>query len=144
MARQYQLTTPLRLVNAAGRVALRAGIGPPGAYLLTVRGRRTGKEYTTPVALIEGPDGRYLVAPYGEVGWVRNARAAGQVTLTRGRRREGLRIQELESYQAGPVLQRYVQKNRIVRPYFDAAHDGPPEAFVAEAPRHPVFRLLSA
>jgi deazaflavin-dependent oxidoreductase (nitroreductase family) len=144
MARPYVLTRPLRLVNSAGRVALRLGIGPPGAYLLTVRGRRSGRSYTTPVALIEDPGRRYLVAPYGEVGWVRNARAAGEVTLTRGRRREQPRIVEVDPQEAGPVLQKYVRKNRIVRPYFDAKHDGPAEAFVAEAPRHPVFRLEPA
>src|SRR5690349_7754909 len=123
MARQYRLTRPLRLVNAAGRVALRLGLAPPGAYLLTVRGRRTGREHSTPVALIENTAGRFLVAPYGETGWVRNARAAGEVTLTRGRRRERLRLQELPPEEAGPVLKRYVQKNRIVRPYLDARHD---------------------
>jgi deazaflavin-dependent oxidoreductase (nitroreductase family) len=141
MARPYVLTRPLRLVNAAGRVALRFGLAPPGAYLLSVRGRRSGRRYTTPVALIEEPGRRYLVAPYGEVGWVRNARAAGEVELRRGGRHERLRIHEVEPAEAGPVLRTYARKNRIVRPYFDARHDGPVEAFVAEASRHPVFRL---
>src|SRR5215470_13215927 len=127
MAKQYRLTRPLRLINDVGRFALRFGLAPPGAYLLTVRGRRSGRQYSTPVALIEGGDGRFLVAPYGETGWVRNARAAGEVTLTRGRRRERLRLHELPPEQAGPVLRRYVQKNRIVRPYFDARHDDPVE-----------------
>jgi deazaflavin-dependent oxidoreductase (nitroreductase family) len=141
MAKPYVLTRPLRLVNAAGRVALRFGLAPPGAYLLTVRGRHSGRRYTTPVALIEEPGRRYLVAPYGEVGWVRNARAAGEVELRRGRRHERLRIHEVDPPEAGPVLRTYARKNRIVRPYFDARHDGPLEAFVAEASRHPVFRL---
>jgi hypothetical protein len=38
-------------------------------------------------------------------------------------------------------LKRYVQQERIVRRWFDAPHDGPAEAFAAEADRHPVFRL---
>ena len=42
------------------------------------------------------------------------------------------------------MLQTYVRKNRIVRPYFEARHDGPVDAFVAEAARHPVFRLEPA
>jgi hypothetical protein len=29
-----------------------------------------------------------------------------------------------------------------VKPFFEAAPDGPLEAFAAEAARHPVFRLL--
>jgi hypothetical protein len=39
------------------------------------------------------------------------------------------------------VLQAYVRKVRVVRPFFDAAPDGPPAAFAAELSRHPVFRL---
>ncbi len=52
--------------------------------LLRVRGRKTGLPRTTPVSLIEHEGRRWLVAPYGEVGWVRNARAAGEAELLRG------------------------------------------------------------
>jgi hypothetical protein len=82
------------------------------------------------------------VAPYGDVGWVRNARAAGQVTLSRGGRSETLPIRELPPAEAAPVLQRYVTRVPITRPYFDVRLDSPLAAFVQEAPRHPVFRLI--
>jgi hypothetical protein len=74
-----------------------------------VPGRKSGRTYSTPVILIENGQ-RWLVAPYGEVSWVRNARAAGQVTLSRGRRREEIKISE-------------------VGPPFDASPDSPLEAF---------------
>jgi deazaflavin-dependent oxidoreductase (nitroreductase family) len=130
-----------RGLNAAMVAALRRGVGPPGIWLLTTRGRRTGTPRTTPVSLVEDESARYLVSPYGAAAWVHNARAAGSVTLHRGRRSETLPVTELSAQESGPVLKRYVQRERIVRPWFDAAPDATIEAFVAEAGRHPVFRL---
>jgi deazaflavin-dependent oxidoreductase (nitroreductase family) len=112
---------------------------PGPTYLLTVRGRRTGRPMSTPVTLVEEAGDRWLVAPYGVVGWVRNARAAGQITLSRGTRSETLPIRELSPSEAAPVLQRYVTRVPITRPYFDARPDSPLAAFETEAPRHPVF-----
>ena len=128
-------------LNAAMTAFLRLGLAPPGVWLLTTRGRRTGTQRTTPVSLVEDDTARYLVSPYGTTAWVHNARAAGSVTLRRGRRADTLAITELSPEQSAPILKRYVQEQRIVRPWFDARHDGPVEAFVAEAARHPVFRL---
>ena len=39
------------------------------------------------------------------------------------------------------MLQRYITRVPITRPYFDAKPDSPLAAFIAEAPRHPVFQL---
>jgi len=82
------------------------------------------------------------VAPYGAVGWVRNARAAGRVTLSRGSRSEVVRVAELGPEESAPVLKRYVTEVPITRPFFDVTPDSPLDAFRAEAPRHPVFRIL--
>lgn len=105
-----------------------------------MRGRKTGRIYSTPVRLVENGE-RWLVAPYGEVGWVRNAREAGEVTLKRGRRSETVKIEEISSAGAAPVLRQYVQQVAVTRPFFDAGPDSPLEAFEAEASHHPVFRL---
>jgi deazaflavin-dependent oxidoreductase (nitroreductase family) len=120
---------------------LRLGVAPKGMYLLTVRGRRSGRLYSTPVILVERGTQRWLVAPYGEVNWVRNARAAGQVTLRRGRRSATVKVIALGPDESAPVLKEYVQRIRVARPYFDAAPQAPLEAFAAEAARHPVFQL---
>ena len=142
MARTYRLTTPRKLANWLLTALLRLGIAPQMTYLLTVRGRRSGKLYSTPINLIEHGDDRWLVAPYGVVNWVRNARAAGQVTLTRGRRSECVKITELGPDDSAPILKEYVQRNAITRPYIDAPPDAPAEAFAAEASRHPVFKIV--
>ena len=92
--------------------------------------------------LVEEGTDRFLVAPYGERPWVANARAAGTVELSRGRRVERLAVEELPSAEAAPVLKRYVKEvGAVVRPYFDARPDDSVDAFAAEAARHPVFRL---
>jgi deazaflavin-dependent oxidoreductase (nitroreductase family) len=141
MAENYNLTRPRRILNALMRALLRLGVAPSGTYLLTVRGRRTGRPHSTPVTLVERDDRRWLVAPYGAVGWVRNARAAGQVQLTRGRQSESLGLDEVSGDEAASVLQSYLGNVRVVRPFFDATPDSPLAAFAVEASRHPVFRL---
>jgi hypothetical protein len=72
---------------------------------------------------------------------VRNARAAGQVTLTRGGRSETVSLVELGPEESAPVLRKYITNESIMRPYFDVQPDSPLEAFVVEAPRHPVFLI---
>ncbi len=141
MAKNYRLTFWRRAVNVLVRCLLRVGLGPPHTYLLSVRGRRTGRLYSTPVTLVEEANRRWLVAPYGEVGWVRNARAAGRVTLSRGAQSERVATFEVESAEAAPVLRRYVTQVPITKPYFDVGPDSSLDAFLGEAPRHPVFRI---
>ena len=80
---------------------------------------------------------RWLVAPYGEVSWVQNARAAGRVWLARGRRREECEIAEVNPIEAGPVLLEYVTMEPITRPFFDAPVGAPVAAFAANAATHP-------
>jgi deazaflavin-dependent oxidoreductase (nitroreductase family) len=143
VAAAYRLSPSRRAINRVVRLLLRVGLMPGPTYLLTVPGRRTGRPFSTPVTLVEEQGSRWLVAPYGDVGWVRNARAAGRVTLSRGGRSETLPIRELPPAEAAPVLQRYVTRVPVTRPYFDATPDSPLAAFIAEAPRHPVFALGS-
>lgn len=143
MSATYRLSGWRQLLNTLVGTLLRVGLGPRHTYLLTVRGRRTGTRYSTPVTLVERGGQRWLVAPYGEVSWVRNARAAGQVTLSRGRRSETVAIVELGPEESAPVLKQYVTEIPITRPFFDAKPGSSLEAFVAEAQRHPVFRIHS-
>lgn len=141
MAATYRLGTARRLANSLIRGLLRLGLGPARTYLLTVAGRKTGRPLSTPVTLVEMDGQRWLVAPYGEVAWVRNVRAAGRATLTRGRHMEAVTARALGPAESAPVLRRYVTDVPITRPYFDVRPDSPLEAFVAAAPKHPVFLL---
>jgi deazaflavin-dependent oxidoreductase (nitroreductase family) len=139
----YRMSPVRRSINALVRPLARLGLTGPRTYLLTVPGRKTGKLWSTPVSIVKEGGARWLVAPYGERNWVRNARAAGWVELRRGRRRERLAVGELTSEEAVPVLRRYYELGRVTRPFFDVKLASPEEDWVAEAPRHPVFRLIS-
>jgi deazaflavin-dependent oxidoreductase (nitroreductase family) len=141
MAKQYRLGLARRLANWIVRALLRVGIAPPRTYLLVVPGRRTGALYRTPVTLVEEARDRWLVAPYGEVAWVRNVRAAGRVTLQRGRHSETVGVVELSPREAAGVLRTYLRQVPITRPFFDVSVESAADDFIAEAPRHPVFRL---
>jgi len=74
---------------------LRWGVpmGPNG--LLTVRGRKSGLQRTTPVAVVEAAGRRWIIGTFGDVNWVRNLRAAGEGTLTVGRRHFQVKAVEL-------------------------------------------------
>ena len=141
MPRQYQVNGMNRLVNRLMARLIRWDIAPAGTYLLTVKGRKTGNKYSAPVILIER-DGRcWLVSPYGEVNWVKNTRTAGEVTISRGKVSETLKIQECSPKESAPILKEYITKEGIVRPYFDAKLEDSLEVFETEAPNHPVFLL---
>ena len=142
MARTYRMSAFARFGNTMSAAMIRLGIAPPGMRLLTVRGRKSGLPRTTPVNLIEHGGSRWLVAPYGEVAWVRNVRAAGEVELRRVRTSERCLAREAIGAEAVPVLRSYLRQLRlVVGPYFDVSPSSPDAAFAAEAPRHPVFLL---
>ena len=101
----------------------------------------SGKLWSTPVSIVAEGGERWLVAPYGARNWVKNARAAGWVRLRRGSRDERLAVEELDPEEAVPVLKRYYELARVTRPFFDATLASSDEEWLAEAPRHPVFRL---
>jgi deazaflavin-dependent oxidoreductase (nitroreductase family) len=141
MAWAYRLGLWRRAVYRIIRALLWLGVSPPHTYLLTVRGRKSGKPYSTPVTLVEENGQRWLVSPYGEVGWVKNARAAGQVTLERRRRAETVSIVKLSPEDAAPVLKKYITQVPITRPFFGVTPQSGIDEFIAEAPKHPVFRV---
>jgi deazaflavin-dependent oxidoreductase (nitroreductase family) len=138
--RQYRPSRGRRVGDAIISVFVRAGL-VPSTYLLTTKGRKTGRPLTHPATVVEHDGRRWLVAPYGTVSWVHNARAAGRVTLRRRGDRQTYAIREVPAAEAGPVLKRYVAIATATRPYFQADKDAPVEDFVAEADRHPVFEL---
>jgi deazaflavin-dependent oxidoreductase (nitroreductase family) len=65
---------------------LSAGIPLGYNRLVTIRGRKSGIARVTPIAVLEIGERRWVWAPWGQVNWVRNLRAAGQATIQlRGR-----------------------------------------------------------
>jgi deazaflavin-dependent oxidoreductase (nitroreductase family) len=145
VARTYRLGPGRKAVNVVVGALLWLGVPAPQktSHLLTTHGRKSGRARTVPVNLVEADGERWLVSPYGEVGWVHNLRADPALQLRRGRSRESLVAAEVGAETAGPILQQYVRQVPITAPFFDADRDDPVESFVVEAGRHPVFRLAS-
>ncbi len=50
--------------------------------IVTIRGRKTGAPRTVALAVLEVSGRRWVWAPWGDVNWVRNLRAAGRATIT--------------------------------------------------------------
>lgn len=142
MAKTFRVSFGVRLSNFFIRNMLRAGIKIGAMALITVRGRKSGQLRTTPIVVGEADGSRWIVSPYGEVNWVRNLRAAGEATLTRGRRSERITATALSAEEAAPVLKKSLQgAPSFLLAYFDVRPDSPLEDFLREAPRHPVFLI---
>ena len=149
MAKTYRVTFAVRASNWMVAILLRAGLKMGFKHfpmvLLTVRGRKSGQPRATPVVIDERGDQRYLVGTFGNVNWVRNLRAAGEATLTRGRRAEQVAVVELTPAEAAPFLKQIISTAPgFIRGYFDVTADSSLEEFEREAPRHPVFLVQPA
>lgn len=149
MAKTYHVTFAVRasnwMVATLLRLGLKMGARDFPMVLLTVRGRKSGQPRTTPVVLSEQDGKRYLVGTFGEVNWVRNLRAAGQATLTRGRHTEAISVTELPTAEAARFLKQVVSTAPgFIRGYFDVTPASSLEEFEREAPRHPVFLVQPA
>jgi deazaflavin-dependent oxidoreductase (nitroreductase family) len=135
--------------NALVRRLLAFGLPLGPNALLTVRGRKSGRPRTTPVAVIEIDGGRWISSPYGDVNWVRNLRAEGQGVITVRGRTEEVRAVELSTEEAavffaetfGPYV-RGLPAGRFILSLLGAREmvDDPQSA----ARRHPVFELHAA
>jgi deazaflavin-dependent oxidoreductase (nitroreductase family) len=121
------------------------GIGPKYIYLLEARGRKTGRVFSTPVNLMAVGGKQILVAPRGRTQWVRNAEAAGEITLKRGsfRQRFGLRV--IPDADKPELLKTYLDRYAsAVQRYFPVQAGSPKEAFRDVAGNYPVFELIAS
>jgi deazaflavin-dependent oxidoreductase (nitroreductase family) len=143
LARQYHPGRGRHVENTIMSALVRAGL-VPRSYLLMTQGRKTGRARINPVVPVEHDGRRWLVAPYGTVSRVHNARATGRVSLARRGNSRDYTVREVRPDKAGPVLKQYIRIARATRPYFQATKDSPVEDFAAEADRHPVFELTPA
>jgi deazaflavin-dependent oxidoreductase (nitroreductase family) len=140
--REFRRSFLRQFANVLIKPLARLGLGGKRLHVLTHVGRKTGRRYSTPVSLVFMGGERWLVAPYGVRQWVRNARAAGEVELTRACRTERFRVEEVDPQTAAPILREYLRSTPIVKDFFDAHRDASLAEFAAEASRHPVFRLV--
>jgi deazaflavin-dependent oxidoreductase (nitroreductase family) len=89
----------VKLFSPILKVLIAAGVPLGFNGLITIRGRKSGLPRTAAVAIIEVSGRRWVWAPWGDVHWVRNLRAAGRATITVRRQKEDVRATELDATQ---------------------------------------------
>ena len=120
--------------------------GGESPVVLTVPGRKSGTPRSTPVTPMTVEGKRYVIGGFPRADWVQNVRAANEVTLSRGRKQERVRMVELSAEEAGPLLRvwptevptgvGFMKRSGLVK-------EGRPEEFEALAGICPVFRFDS-
>ncbi len=119
------------------------GFGLKHNYLLQVRGRKSGRIYSTPIDLLEVGGKRFLVAPRGRTQWVRNAEAAGEIALKKGRSRQSYGLRLVADAEKPALLKAYLDNFKTaVQRYFPVAAGSAVEQFTSIAARYPVFELI--
>ncbi|WP_370500545.1 nitroreductase family deazaflavin-dependent oxidoreductase [Mycolicibacterium sp. jd] len=146
MASSERIRPPwwLKYVNKVMIVLNRTGLFSDGPVVLTVTGRKSGKPRSTPITPFEVDGRRYVVGGLPGSDWVRNAQANPKAVLVRGRTREAVRMVELPTQQARPLLRRFPVLVPTGVGFMKNAGlvTGPhPDEFEALAGRCPVFRF---
>jgi deazaflavin-dependent oxidoreductase (nitroreductase family) len=118
--------------------------GGESPVVLTVPGRKSGRERSTPVTPMTVGGQEYVVAGFPGADWVANVRAAGEVTVARGRRVRRVKMVELSADDARPLLRVFPEEVPTGVGFMKRSGlvaDGRPEEFEALAGRCAVFRL---
>lgn len=138
-----QPTTLDRVFNKLFGLLVGFGLGLSHNYLLQVRGRKSGRVYSTPVDVLSRDGKRYLVAPRGYTQWVRNVIASGTVSLKKGRRSEEFAVRLLSDNEKPEILKSYLDRFKLtVQRYFPVPAGSPSEAFRPLTAEYPVFELI--
>ena len=137
----YRPSPARRAVDHAYAVLTRHRLGASYRHLLTVTGRSSGLPRTTPVDVMNLDDTLWLVAPYGEVNWVKNLRGTGIAELRRGRGVHTYDANEVGSELAAPVIGQYIAQVPVTQSYWAVSADATDDELRNEARGHPVFRL---
>ena len=123
----------------------RRGLSIAGSRVLEVPGRKTGEPRRNPVNPLTLDDERYLVAPRGNIDWVRNLRVSGSGRLLAGGRAEIFTSTELADEEKPRILREYLRRWAWeVGMFFEGVDWDSPDADLERiAPNHPIFRITS-
>jgi deazaflavin-dependent oxidoreductase (nitroreductase family) len=96
LASRGRVPQRVRFFSPILKFLLAAGIPLGPNKLVTIRGRKSGLPRTTALAVVEVGGRRWIWAPWGEVQWVRNLRAAGRATIAQRGHTEEVNAAELD------------------------------------------------
>jgi deazaflavin-dependent oxidoreductase (nitroreductase family) len=146
LRRMYRGGRPNRLARVLNRLsAVHFGSGllaPRGWVTLEVTGRRSGHTVSCPLVVATCRGERYLVSMLGQnANWVANVRAAGGAAVLRHRRREPVRLVEVDEAERAPILRRFLAVAPGARPHLPVDRHAPLADFERIAAGYPVFRV---
>ena len=133
-----------RFINRVFGFLVKIGLGLPHNFLLEVRGRKSGRVYSTPVNVLGRNGKRYLVAPRGYTQWVRNVVASGEAVLVKGAHRERVHLEMIADNAKSEILKAYLDRYKLtVQRYFPIPAGSPLEAFQPLISQYPVFEVIA-
>ena len=122
----------------------RLGIAFFSFHVLSIPGRRSGLMRTTVVSPFTVAGERYLLS-FGQLDWVRNARAAGWGLLRRGRREERVALVEVKPPDSAHIVGKFPKQIPAGVQFFIRMGlvdtPGRPEQFEAAADKLALFRV---
>ena len=105
---------------------------------LSVRGRRTGRWHTTPVAVLDHEGQRYLISYRGASDWARNLEASHTARLAQRGHVEDIDVVEVPVVEREPLLVAYADR------YGKMPTVGAVLRTLPDAADHPTFRITAS
>jgi deazaflavin-dependent oxidoreductase (nitroreductase family) len=146
-SRTSEISIPFRIsvINFFIKNLLRLGVPVGPTTLLTVRGRKTSIQRTTPVEFLEH-DGRfYVLGWFGNTNWCKNLRAVQEASVGRGIKRKKVIAEEVRDMEKWTrVLKEIIAPflgSGILKMGFELTKDSTMEDYAREARRHPGFEV---
>ena len=131
--------------NAVVRMFTRLGLKMGPVTVITVAGRKSGQPRSTPVTPWQVDGKKYVIAAIGTSDWARNARAAGEGTMTAGRTTTRVRLTEVtDSALKERVVTAFGTENRPGGFFLVQTGVAPartPQGFAAAVPHVAVFEV---
>lgn len=122
----------------------RLGIAFFSFHVITIPGRRTGRMRATVVSPFTVRGHRYLLS-FGQLDWVRNARAAGWAILSRGRGQTKVALVEIKPPDSASIVREFPLQIPAGVQFFIrmglVEPPGRPDQFEAAAEKMALFRI---
>jgi deazaflavin-dependent oxidoreductase (nitroreductase family) len=138
VAREYEVTPGKRVISWL--MAKAAGLGLGNFVVLIITGRKSGRPRNVTMSPISDDEGRYLVSPYGDSGWVLNARADPSAIMKRGGSETPVRLVEVTG-QKPELVKAYYEREAFARQFMDVPGEATVDDFASVPDRFPVFRI---
>ena len=138
----------MRTGNSVMRGMQKMGISLGPVRVLTIAGRKSGQPRSTPVTPVELDGVRYVLSLRDVTDWEKNARAAGEGTLAKGRHVEQIRLRDV----ADPDLKKHVIRQFATKVpqgtgfyvRFGVAADSSPDSMASASEKISVFEITPA